>query len=388
MGGLVENTAGTISKVAVSLVMACVVWCPSAYALPQYDPHDPIDLSFGVLEALEKVERACICHESDGEADRRRTVRLLCDLDWRRDNEGHYVDLGDWATKGIGGGERGLQFACAKLFRLTGEFYGYPEYTVKGREIEAKLLAEGPETAFRDEATMSQAVRRYYALMDENREDLNHEVRPGGRDGSPFWNENARVFIYPPAFDFKRVDGAVRYRFNVIDDLHDVHSFTADEPTASLKSVWPQIPIGPATVVCTALAANGREVGLAGRRKLWRSESFDPAQYAPAKRGYGEACALALDYLFRWPDLQYLEEHGEPDVSKETNFTSYPSKMQSALIRAMLSLARCFLTAGNGHCALRASRRRTSCAHGLPIRVRWPASPRPTQARVSAHPTS
>ena len=326
----------------VVLAIVGVAWCLGAYALPQYDPHDPIDLSFGVREALERVERACICHASDGEADRRRTVRLLCDLDWRRNEVGHYADLGDWATKGIGGGERGLQFACAKLFRLTGELYGYPEYATKGREIEANLLAEGPETAFRDEAALPQAVRRYYALMDESREDLNHEVRPGGRDGSPFWNENARVFIYPPAFDFKRVAGAVRYRFDVIDDLHDVRSFTSDEPTASLKPVWPQIPVGPATVVCTALAANGREVGPAGRRKLWRSVSFDPAQYAPAKRSYREACALALDYLFCWPDLQYLEEHGEPDVSKETNFTSYPSKMQSSVIHMMLRMAEMF----------------------------------------------
>ena len=337
-----ESTAGVISKVVVSLAMFCVAWCPSAHALPQYDPHDPIDLSFGVLAALERVERACICHEGDGEADRRRTVRLLCDLDWRRDEEGRYVGLGDWATKGIGGGERGLQFACAKLFRLSGELYGYPEYTIKGREIEAKLLAEGPETAFRDESAMPQAVRRYYALMDESREDLSHEVRPGGRNGSPFWNKNARVFIYPPAFDFKRVDGAARYRFDVIDDLHAVHSFTSDEPTASLKAVWPQIPVGPATVVCTALAANGSEAGFAGRRTFWRSVSFDPAQYAPAKRSYDEASALALDYLFRWPDLKYLEEHGEPDLSKETNFTSYPSKMQSSVIHMMLRMAEAF----------------------------------------------
>ncbi|MBP5175849.1 MAG: hypothetical protein ILP07_08065 [Treponema sp.] len=129
MVNLDESTAGVMSKVVVSLAMVCVAWCPSAHALPQYDPHDPIDLSFGVLDALESVERACICHDGNGEADRRRTVRLLCDLDWRRDDEGRYVGLGDWATKGVGGGERGLQFACAKLFRLTGELYGYPEYT-------------------------------------------------------------------------------------------------------------------------------------------------------------------------------------------------------------------------------------------------------------------
>ena len=337
-----KNTVASKFGTVVLTAALCVVWRQGAHALPQYDPHDPIDLSFGVLEALERVERACICHEGDGEADRRRTVRLLCDLDWRRDRAGRYVKLGDWARKGVGGGERGFQFACARLFRLAGTLYGYPEFAARGRSLEAGLLAEGPEVAFRDEASLPQAVRSYNALMAASREDLGNEIRPGGRDGSPFWNGNARVFVYPPAFGFKRVEGADRYRFDVLDDVHAVHSFTSAEPTASLKPVWEQVPVGFTTVECTALAADGGEIGVAGKRTFWRGISFDPAQYAPAKRGYGEACALALDYLFRWPDLKHLEEHGEPDVSKETNFTSYPSKMLSAVIHMMLRMAKSF----------------------------------------------
>ena len=150
------------------------------------------------------------------------------------------------------------------------------------------------------------------------------------------------MFIYPPAFDFRRVAGAVRYRFDVRDDRHAVHSFTSAEPTASLKPVWRRVPVGFTTVECTALAMDGSEICVAGRRTFWRNAPFDPVQYAPAKRSYGEACALALDYLFRWPDLKYLEEHGEPDVSKETNFTSYPSKMLSAVIHVMLRVAESF----------------------------------------------
>ena len=320
-------------------IMCAVVVCPAAFALPQYDPHDPIDLNFGVLAALERVERACICHACDGEVDRRRTVRLLCDLDWCRDAAGGYRGLGDWAKKGIAGGERGLQFACARLYRLAGELYGYEEFATTGRKLEAQLLANGPETVFRDEAALPPAVRRYYSLMAESREDLSWEVRPGGREGQPFWNGNARVFTYPPAFGFKRVEGASRYRYVAIDDMHNEHCFTASEPTASLGPVWAQLPIGPVTISCVALAAEGKALGVAGTRKFWRSAPFDPAQYAPAKRSYGEASALALGYLLRWPDLAYLEAHGEPDVSKETNFTSYPSKMQSAVIHMMLRIA-------------------------------------------------
>jgi len=321
------------------LMVFAVVLCPAVFALPQYDPHDPIDLNFGVLTALERVERACICHASDGEADRRRTVRLLCDLDWRRDAAGGYRNLGDWAKKGIAGGERGVQFACARLYRLAGELYGHEEFAATGRKLEAQLRASGPETAFRDEDALPPAVRRYDSLMAENREDLSREIRPGGREGQPFWNGNARLFIYPPSFGFKCIEGASRYRYVAIDDRHAEHIFTAAEPTASLAPVWAQLPIGPVTVSCVALAADGKELGVAGTRTFWRSAPFDPAQYPPAKRSYGEACSRTLGYLLCWPDLAYLEAHGEPDVSQETNFTSYPSKMQSAVIHMMLRIA-------------------------------------------------
>ena len=36
------------------------------------------------------------------------------------------------------------------------------------------------------------------------REDYAHAVRPGGVGGSPFWNIYARMFMYPPAFDFSK----------------------------------------------------------------------------------------------------------------------------------------------------------------------------------------
>ena len=229
----------------VALLSLCgVVLCLDSLALPQYDPHDPIDMNFGVREALERVERVCVCHEGDGEADRRRTVRLLCDLESRRDADGCYRRLGDWVGRGIDGGERGFQFACASLFRLAGELYGYDEFAATGRKLEAQLLASGPETAFRDEVSLPPAVRRYLSIMAESREDLRCEIRPGGRDGRPFWNGRARVFMYPPAFDFKRVEGAAGYRFIAIDDVHATHQFTSANPTASLAPVWAELPVG------------------------------------------------------------------------------------------------------------------------------------------------
>ena len=325
-----------------SLAIACIVCCPSAYALPRYDPHDPIDFNFGVLEALTRVERAGICHEGDGEADRCRTIRLLAALDWRRNRDGHYINLSDWAVKGLEGGERGIEYACARLYRLAGCLYGYQDLVERGRILENNILSKGPAPSFRPASGVPQAVSDYYALMAENREDLRHEVRPGGRDGSPFWNGKARLFIYPPSFEFKKIPGAASYRFTAFDDIHVPHAFDAPEPTASLSPIWDEIPVGVVTLTCKAIDAGGKEIGEAGRRRFWRSASFDPAQYRPAKRSYRDAYRLVLDYMFRWPDLEYIEEHGEPDVSKQTNFTSYPSKMQSAVIHTMLRMAKEF----------------------------------------------
>ena len=60
-----------IKLVSVTLLFAVgVAFCEKALALPRYDLHDPIDFNFGVLEALSHVERASICHESDGETNR------------------------------------------------------------------------------------------------------------------------------------------------------------------------------------------------------------------------------------------------------------------------------------------------------------------------------
>ena len=69
-------------------------------------------------------------------------------------------------------------------------------------------------------------------------------VRPGGLDGQAFWNAHADWFLYPPSFDFKRIPGAVRYRFTVLDDQHLARTFEADSPTVSLAPVWAEVPPG------------------------------------------------------------------------------------------------------------------------------------------------
>ena len=47
-------------------------------------------------------------------------------------------------------------------------------------------------------------------LTERASQEYLEPLRPGGVDGSPFWNIHSQRFVYAPAFDFKAVDGAVK----------------------------------------------------------------------------------------------------------------------------------------------------------------------------------
>ena len=327
------------------LAFVCAWTGIAAFALPIYEKGDPIDLGFPILAALEATECAAICHEGDGRDVRNGILRLLSALDMSsrgRDALVRFPDslIAGLDTKGPHGFDT-VHMAHARLLQMAGKLYDFPAFVSQGRKLEERVRARcgGRAPAFRDEAKLPETVRAYYALMEESHLDLANEIRPGGVGGRAFWNGNARVFIYPPSFDFKPVADAKGYRFTVLDDVHCAHTFDADVPTASLSPVWASVPVGFTTVICRALDADGREGATAGMRTFWRNAAFDPAEYRPAKRSYGETYAKALDYLFGWPAVRYLEEHGRPDVSAGDNFASYPSKMQSAVIDIMLRIA-------------------------------------------------
>ena len=162
-------------------------------------------------------------------------------------------------------------------------------------------------------------------------------IHPGPADGSRIWNANANWFMYAPAFAFGRVEGAMRYRFEVTDDLHRVHEFSSDRPTAPLAPVWSRLPTGYVTVVCTGFDAKGQPCGEAGRRTFWKAAGFREGTYPPAARSYRAAAIGVYSYVFGMKETQYLLEHGKPDPSYELN--TYASKMLGALIRGMIRYA-------------------------------------------------
>lgn len=174
-------------------------------------------------------------------------------------------------------------------------------------------------------------------LAEAVAKDLERPVRPGGVEGRPFWNRYSVQFMYPPAFEFAAVKGAAKYRFTVVDDVLNEHVFETDRPTADLSPVWKGVPVGFARVTVDGLGADGAVCGRAGTRRFWKAAAFEP----PRAWGYGEAARRYYGYLFEQPNTVHFREKGTPD---EEGFLDlpvvYPSKMNSALIQAMLRYAK------------------------------------------------
>ena len=168
-------------------------------------------------------------------------------------------------------------------------------------------------------------------------DDNNAPVRRGGVEGRPYWNAHSIMFMYPPAFEFKRIDGAVKYRFDVTDDIHETLSFTSDSPEADLSPVWAKLRVGYATVVVTGIDAGGKDLGVVGRRTFWRKATFREGDYPKAKYGYAECAGMMFENLFNREDSQHLLKTGRIFENLENRF---PTKMLSGLISGMVYYAK------------------------------------------------
>jgi len=176
------------------------------------------------------------------------------------------------------------------------------------------------------------------------RDDYAHAIRPGGVDGAPFWNVYARMFLYPPAFDFsKGGPGTVKYRFTVFDAAGKTHVFDAPSSQSPLTPVWNELAPGQAWVYVSAVDKDGGVHGIPDwprdrfSRTFWRSAPFRPGAYPSAPRSYAEAVAKCGDEIFERPATQYFLKAGKPDPDYKHN--CYPSKMHAALIHGMLGYA-------------------------------------------------
>ena len=170
-----------------------------------------------------------------------------------------------------------------------------------------------------------------------------------------FWNGFSKRFMYAPAFGFAAVDGAARYRYEVIDDFHRRHEFVSDSPNASLDGVWNKLPVGYVTVGCIGENSDGVAIREAGRRTFWKKAAFSAGGYPPASRSFALARNKVYDYFMDLPSTRYLMEHGRPDPSYPLN--GYPSKMLSAAIGAFAIRARSLGKGGEADAMVEAAKK-------------------------------
>ncbi|MBQ8611320.1 MAG: hypothetical protein IJ412_06380 [Oscillospiraceae bacterium] len=162
-------------------------------------------------------------------------------------------------------------------------------------------------------------------------------VRPGVKRGAPFWNVEATMFMYVPAFHFTAIRDCHRYLYKAVDENGGVHTFEADDCCALLTPIWAELPEGVVQLTVTALRPDGTEYALVGARTFFRSAPF-PADTPPAVCSYSECAAKAYKFAMSQSFIQHWLQHGTPDPSYDLN--TYPTKMISALVGAMLSYAR------------------------------------------------
>jgi len=171
-----------------------------------------------------------------------------------------------------------------------------------------------------------------------NREAFAHSLRPVAlpqRDGIPFWNQCAKQFIMPPAFEAQPLPKAAEYRFvlkNAQGEL--LAEFKAQSPQEPLTPVWADIPVGMVTLTIDALDQNGAILKNIFQREFYRAAWFK-GPYPAKSHDYREAAFRCFSCVYNLPHIQAWLENGTVDEKVYRKYC-YPSKTLSAIIECML----------------------------------------------------
>ena len=98
-----------------------------------------------------------------------------------------------------------------------------------------------------------QEVSQLEALNKQATSEYEQPIRPGGVDGQPFWNINAKKFIYAPVLGFGSVEGAEAYRCEVLVGDSVAYKWESADTCVSLAGRWASLPVGKVDVAFTAL---------------------------------------------------------------------------------------------------------------------------------------
>ena len=181
-----------------------------------------------------------------------------------------------------------------------------------------------------------QEVSQLGALNKQATSEYEQPIRPGGVDGQPFWNINAKKFIYAPVLGFGSVEGAEAYRCEVLVGDSVVYKWESADTCVSLAGKWASLPVGKVDVAFTALDGTGEAIGEPQRRTMWRDYPFS-APYPDAARPYREAAIKGALFVHNIGAIRHWLTHTEPDMSFENN--TYACKIIGATVRLECLLA-------------------------------------------------
>lgn len=163
-------------------------------------------------------------------------------------------------------------------------------------------------------------------------------IHPGIPGETPFWNEKAFRFIYAPAFNFKKISQAVKYRFEITSLKSDEKfSFTGSEPHAPLSLVWAKIPVGYFDLTVLGISSSGEILGRAGSGKYYRAAPFNGPYQEPVLP-YSVSAQVALDSIMNKDYVKYWHTYKKPDPTY-LNYR-FPAKIISSLIVGAITQAK------------------------------------------------
>lgn len=163
-------------------------------------------------------------------------------------------------------------------------------------------------------------------------------VRPGVPGKVPFWNAHAKRFIYAPAFDFKMVANASKYKYEITSEKGGkTYSFESKVPYDALSPVWASVPVGNVEIKVTGIDNKGETLGLAGERKFYRAAPFNGIYHTPVMP-YDKSAMTALENLLNEDYVKYWLVNKKPDPSYG-NY-KYPAKIYGALVIGAVTYAR------------------------------------------------
>lgn len=114
--------------------------------------------------------------------------------------------------------------------------------------------------------------------------------------------------------------------------------FMAAQPSSDLSPVWRMLPVGYVRVCVEGLDARERVLGVAGKRRFWKSAPYEPGAYSPKPYSYVECIRRYCMTLFSHTNTQHFLKFGRPDGYTDL-LNIYPAKMNAALIRGMIRFA-------------------------------------------------